>query len=201
MQKSYINSGIKKVGSFLSEGKIRFSVPLFQRGFSWEREQIEQMWDDINETISESRDEYFLGSIVLNQKSLNECEIIDGQQRLATFTIIFAVIRDVYNEMGDERHVEIQMEYIAKKERSTRRIYGKLNLNKDDKDFFKKYVQDYGSINKEEEYKKEASLSNSNKLMFVAYKFFTNKIYEELSKLSSQKQKVDYLIKLEGGMY
>lgn len=197
MQKNYINSGIKKVGSFLSEGKIRFSVPLFQRSFSWEREQIEQMWEDINETISESRDEYFLGSIVLNQKSLNECEIIDGQQRLATFTIIFAVIRDAYNEMGDERHVEIQMEYIAKKERDTRRIYGKLNLNKDDKDFFKKYVQDYGSINKEEEYKKEASLSNSNKLMFVAYKFFTNKISEELSKLSSQEQKVDYLIKLE----
>jgi len=197
MQKSYINSGIKKVGSFLSEGNIRFSVPLFQRGFSWEREQIEQMWEDINETISENRDEYFLGSIVLNQKSQNECEIIDGQQRLATLTIIFAVIRDAYNEMGDERHAEIQIEYIAKKERATRRIYGKLNLNKDDKDFFKKYVQDYGSINKGEGYKKETSLNNSNKLIFVAYRFFTDKIYEELSKLSSQKQKVDYLITLE----
>jgi len=193
MKKSYIESGIRKIGGLLSEANIRFIVPFYQRGFSWEREQIEQMWEDINETISEKRKEYFLGSIVFNKKTTNELEIIDGQQRLAVLTIIYAVMRDIYNEKGDERHSEIQQEYIAKKDRKTRKIYGKLTLNKDDNDFFSRYIQN-NNFNKESEYKKEKKINYSNKLIFSAYKFFKEKINEEIKKIKSHE---DFLIKLE----
>ena len=199
MEKAFINSSIKKIGELLS-GTIKYSVPLFQRGFSWEREQIEQMWEDIKETISENRKEYFLGSIVLNQKKENEIEIVDGQQRLAVITIIFAVIRDIYHEMNDERYQDMQFEYIAKKDMETRQIYGKLTLNKGDNDFFKKYIQEYErfdkEFDKEKEYKKEKSLISSNKLIFAAYSFYRQKIKEELDKSTQHQEKINHLLKL-----
>ncbi len=77
----------------------RYAVPHYQRDYTWNQDQWAELWSDIN-TAFEGDREYFLGSFVLNTENLADegiYEIVDGQQRLTTFTILFAVIRDLAN--------------------------------------------------------------------------------------------------------
>jgi uncharacterized protein with ParB-like and HNH nuclease domain len=82
------------IGQLLHDKRIK--VPSYQRNYSWKKAQVVELYEDFQRAIDEGRDYYFLGSIVGCQKSHNsdEIEIVDGQQRLATTTILLAAIRD-----------------------------------------------------------------------------------------------------------
>ncbi len=76
-----------------------FSIPGYQRPYSWGTEQAGELLDDLlavmgsgSGTVEES-DPYFLGSIVLIKGETADAEVIDGQQRLTTLTILLAAIR------------------------------------------------------------------------------------------------------------
>src|SRR5579872_6855080 len=74
-------------------------VPQFQRGYSWEKGHVSDFWNDIsafhNEKPSGSAShKYFLGPIVALPQA-DKIVLLDGQQRLATGTILFSVLRDV----------------------------------------------------------------------------------------------------------
>ncbi|HNK59773.1 MAG TPA: DUF262 domain-containing protein, partial [Leptospiraceae bacterium] len=71
-----------------------YEIPDYQRPYSWEKEQIEELWDDIIDAWSKNEDTYFLGSMILIKKE-NKFLVIDGQQRLTTLTILFCVLRDL----------------------------------------------------------------------------------------------------------
>jgi uncharacterized protein DUF262 len=58
-------------------------VPRFQRPYSWEKEQVEQFWED---TVRENKSDYFIGSIVIFRQG-NEFGIVDGQQRITTLVL------------------------------------------------------------------------------------------------------------------
>lgn len=74
-----------------------FRIPDYQRPYAWEREQATQLLEDLVDALDRSGDEpYFLGSIVLvKRKGVSGAEVIDGQQRLTTLTILLAVLRDL----------------------------------------------------------------------------------------------------------
>ena len=94
----------------------KLHVPDFQRNYSWEKDAVEQLWLDVMETFriwhpqaNESRgrdngEQYLLGSTVLIPDPVhNDIEqIIDGQQRFATFTMIFCIIRDFVIELYED---------------------------------------------------------------------------------------------------
>jgi hypothetical protein len=84
-----------KVGSLFSPEFI-FIVPIYQRPLSWERENYEQLFDDILESLGNNENQYFLGSIILQESGHdgNRYEIVDGQQRISSLAILLAVIRD-----------------------------------------------------------------------------------------------------------
>ena len=80
-----------------------YQIPNYQRPFSWEDEQIEQLWDDIY-SAAEARDEnYFLGPIILIKTDKGYFEVVDGQQRITTLTILFCVLRDFF--LKNDRHI------------------------------------------------------------------------------------------------
>lgn len=62
----------------------QYVVPVYQRNFSWGFEEIEQLIDDIDS----SDDEYYLGNLIVNKKSCDVYEVIDGQQRLTTLYLL-----------------------------------------------------------------------------------------------------------------
>jgi hypothetical protein len=74
-----------------------FTIPDYQRPYAWGKEQALQLLDDLEGALARDTDEpYFLGSIVLVKAgSAPKAEVIDGQQRLTTLSILFAVLRDV----------------------------------------------------------------------------------------------------------
>lgn len=78
------------------DGENYYQVPDYQRPYSWGDEQIDQLWDDIFSAYSEKQQSYFLGPVILTPSRGGYSEIIDGQQRLTTLTILFCVLRDLY---------------------------------------------------------------------------------------------------------
>lgn len=75
-----------------------FSVPVYQRNYSWKQNEILDFWRDLEDLIEERRDNHFFGQIVtFNHDNIQD--LIDGQQRMTTSTIFFAVIRDIAKKM------------------------------------------------------------------------------------------------------
>lgn len=64
--------------------QANYEIPIYQRNYAWREEQIQQLLDDINT----SSHNYFLGTLIVNQKDLDSYEVIDGQQRLTTLFLL-----------------------------------------------------------------------------------------------------------------
>lgn len=84
------------LGELFNTSDEKYQVPIYQRNYDWGRAQIEQLIRDINDYASAddhgSKDaqkrDYYLGALVVNKKS-GFFEVVDGQQRLTTLTLIF----------------------------------------------------------------------------------------------------------------
>jgi hypothetical protein len=133
--------------SFPSYTAKRVVVPPFQRGYSWELSHASTFWDDIFTFYrqfngKDGPDTYFLGPIVILPES--ECiNLLDGQQRLATATILLGVIRDIARarggQAGSDLARDIQRDLIMVDDDAG--IYA-LTLGELDEPFFRIYVQE-----------------------------------------------------------
>ncbi|MBY4275464.1 DUF262 domain-containing protein [Rhodococcus fascians] len=125
---------------------FEFKIPEYQRPYRWGTDQALQLLDDLEETLDRSDDEpYFLGSLVLVEQSDGSFDVIDGQQRLTTLTILFSVIRDLVDGVEFSRNLGArildpgnELDGIPSRPR--------LTLRPQDAPFFRKYVQDPGRI-------------------------------------------------------
>lgn len=123
-----------------------FRIPEYQRPYRWGADQALQLLDDLEETLDRGDDEpYFLGSLVLVQKGGAQHDVIDGQQRLTTLSLLFAVLRDLAekaNIVGELGRLVLEegseLGRIAPKPR--------LALREQERAFFTKYVQEPGQI-------------------------------------------------------
>lgn len=81
-------------GLFGGKRGVIFRVPPYQRGYEWDERQWEDLWLDLNR-INTHVDQHYLGSIILLEREAGEIyEIVDGQQRMVTLSIIMMAIRD-----------------------------------------------------------------------------------------------------------
>jgi hypothetical protein len=74
-----------------------FYIPRFQRPYSWEPEQVEELWED---AVQESDGDYFIGSMVTHRKGEDTVAVIDGQQRLTTLIMLLCTIREAAAAQG-----------------------------------------------------------------------------------------------------
>jgi uncharacterized protein with ParB-like and HNH nuclease domain len=75
----------------------KYQVPHYQRDYDWTLDNLNELWSDILSAWKNSSD-YFVGAIVFNEenRSSTSCwDIVDGQQRLASLTVLLAVVRDL----------------------------------------------------------------------------------------------------------
>ena len=85
---------------YASDGKFYFSIPKYQREYTWSYREWEALYDD----ISENNPEYFIGSIIcipLGDAIKPYMEVIDGQQRLTTISLFLAAIYKRLTEYKD----------------------------------------------------------------------------------------------------
>lgn len=75
-----------------------FSIPVYQRNYSWKQNEVLDFWRDLEDLIEERRNNHFFGQVVtFNHDNIQD--LIDGQQRMTTSTIFLAVIRDTAQKM------------------------------------------------------------------------------------------------------
>ena len=135
------------VGAFLSTTS---PGPKFRNGsgrIQWTTEQVEAFWHDLvsfdkrypgDNALGE---EYFLGSIVLVTGGTTNL-LLDGQQRLATATILLAALRDARREYSGDAAARLQSRYIADFDDATSTTSLVLTLNVYDREFFRAEIQD-----------------------------------------------------------
>ncbi|GAA6780226.1 DUF262 and DUF1524 domain-containing protein [Helicobacter pylori] len=116
--------------------KNQLVIPIYQRLYSWEKEQCKQLWDDIIKIGGNDKmDGHFIGSIlyVLDRitHSNNALLIIDGQQRLTTITLLLTALR---NHLSDEvKRKEIEDRYLINSDKDGDKKF-RLILSDSDKD-------------------------------------------------------------------
>lgn len=90
-----IESTDQDIRTLLSSAYYR--IPRFQRPYSWDRENIQEFWDDI---IRDNPSDYFIGSMVVYKNGTQGYGVVDGQQRLTTITILLCVLRNALAEQN-----------------------------------------------------------------------------------------------------
>ena len=148
-------------------GKKRcFVIPPFQRNYSWDSKQCEELFDDIINSIKEKKPHY-LGNIVSfagknDSAGYTEKILVDGQQRLTTVLLLICAIKDFVPDEGLKE--ELQEYYLINKGRDTNRI--KLKQTSNDIEVFEAIIN--GTIEN-----LSSDLKNNNQLI-NNYNFFVN---------------------------
>ena len=73
-----------------------YAIPLYQRNFSWTYDEIEQILNDVADAYQEKRDNYYIGTLVVNEEN-GLFKIIDGQQRTTALNLIALVLKNEFN--------------------------------------------------------------------------------------------------------
>jgi len=127
-----------KILDILTENK-KYIVPSYQRPYSWNHEQAEQLIKDIHDSFSEKLDqEYFIGSLICIDKGNDEYEIVDGQQRLTTLSLILAKIRDLI--VNEKVKSNIQKRILPIDDFSDKPQEPRLKIRKKEEDLYKNYI-------------------------------------------------------------
>jgi uncharacterized protein with ParB-like and HNH nuclease domain len=131
----------KGIGSLIKMGRLK--VPLNQREYSWEEKQVNDLFQDFSNAIRKGQSAYFLGTIVVSAggRAKSIPEVVDGQQRLATTTILLAAIRDFYSSKKEKMLQDsIDNDFLFTIDRKERDRVAKLSLNVDDNEYFKNRI-------------------------------------------------------------
>lgn len=94
------------IAKLLGEEVQKFIIPEYQRPYRWTKNECETLWDDVKGVFGngENIEEYFLGSIVAFESKKSELEIIDGQQRITTLTLLFRAFYECFsNDAAKEK--------------------------------------------------------------------------------------------------
>jgi hypothetical protein len=97
-----------------------FVIPRYQRPYSWEPEQVDDLWQD---AVQESEGDYFIGSMVLYSRHGNTVGVIDGQQRLTTLLMLLCSIRNAAAASGNESLANGTHTFIERHDENDERRY------------------------------------------------------------------------------
>jgi hypothetical protein len=116
-----------------------FTVPIYQRAYAWTADEVDDFWSDIKHALDSKDEDYFLGSLVLTpSEDGRRLTVIDGQQRLATCSILLAALRDVWNDNDEpERAEHVQNTYLSTFDLKNKEKVPRLILNEEDDPFFR----------------------------------------------------------------
>ena len=137
MEPSTIGLTINDVGVASALARWQLAVPVNQRPYAWDDDAVEMLLQDLTKAFSNAKPIYFLGTIVLTEAPQGLKEVADGQQRLATISILIGAIRDYLIELGDPKGATLyQSEYLIKYDPPSGTQRARLRLNNQDNQFF-----------------------------------------------------------------
>ncbi|UBZ08707.1 DUF262 domain-containing HNH endonuclease family protein [Salegentibacter mishustinae] len=159
-----------------------YRVPLFQRDYSWRENNWDDLWLDLSNAI-ESDTRHYMGSIVLIRKEKKQFEIIDGQQRITTLSILALSCIRFLNELIDsgqneqanlERKDILMRKFIGYKSPKSLMFSPKLKLNKLNNPIYSSYLIQFHKV---PNLRREAI---SNRRLVDSYEYFYKKLHKEI---------------------
>ena len=122
---------------------FEYHIPGYQRPYAWTEEQAGILFDDLYDFFqTETIDNYFLGSIVLiKEDNKPYADVIDGQQRLTTLSILFSVMADAFSTEENKNEFKIYLQEKGNKFEGIK-AQPRVLLRDRDQNFFSKYIQD-----------------------------------------------------------
>ena len=179
-----LNTDTEDLKELLSNGKS-YSVPPYQRDYSWKDEHWEDLWEDLM-TIEANGEDHYMGALVLESGERKQFRIIDGQQRMATLSILILACVDylfglatdgVDAPANKERATLLESSYLGAKDPTSLRITAKLELNANDDDFFQLNLAQrkppQGGVR---------GLRDSERLLWECFQFFKRRLQEKFSR-------------------
>lgn len=130
-----------------------YKVPNYQRPYAWEWEHARELFEDVRDAArgvrpGQSADDYFLGCVVVVKSDDDPlCELVDGQQRLTTLTMLLCALRDAEHRNAPGRAQKIN-QYVWQQGDWTQNTADvvRLSIRELDDWFFRQYVQQEGAL-------------------------------------------------------
>ena len=172
------------LAELFSNGKA-YEVPRFQRDYSWSRDELSDLWQDLAALHNRESPRHYMGAIVLQKVSDTAYRLVDGQQRFATLSVLALAIIKRIGDAADagvdaadnaERLRLLRGTFLGDKDPASLTYSSRLTLNRHDDSFYRDYlVQLRRPVN-------VARLSDSNRLLWDAFEYFEARIPELLGK-------------------
>ncbi len=127
---------------------LQYEIPKFQRDYSWDREHWDDLWQDIC-SLSADETEHYMGYLVLQSSDNKNFQVIDGQQRLTTMSILILAVLKCLQELADKgidaeqnrrRKDALLNSYIGFLDPVTLISRNKLRLNRNNDDYYRNYI-------------------------------------------------------------
>ena len=141
------NTSNQTLRQLLGNG-LSYQIPLFQRDYSWQQEQWEDLWEDIDVAIKEESTHY-MGYLVIQSRDHKNFAVIDGQQRLTTLSLLVLAVLQALQELIDsgadadsntKRQQQLRNAYIGYLDPVSLIPQSKLKLNSNNDDFYQHYL-------------------------------------------------------------
>ncbi len=179
-----LNTDTEDLKELLANGKS-YNVPPYQRNYSWKPEHWEDLWEDLV-NIEQTGDDHYMGALVVESGERKQYRIIDGQQRMATLSILILSCVDYLYKLASEQETDaaanreraalLESSYLGAKDPTSLRITPKLQLNANDNDFFQLNIAQrkapHGGIR---------GLRDSERLLWQCFEFFRAKLIEKFA--------------------
>ena len=110
--------------------KDSYAIPLYQRNFAWTYDEIEQLLNDVADAFQEQRENYYIGTLVVNEEN-GLFKIIDGQQRTTALNLIALALK---HEFGFDRLRAVNLIFPARKKsnENIQKLFTKQKISEDD---------------------------------------------------------------------
>ena len=169
-----INANKELLNSFYSNN-LQYVVPFFQRAYVWNNDNWDILWENItriaDKTLDNSKSEHFIGTLITKQRlsnaiGENKLDLIDGQQRLTTFSLLLKAIatkatgQDPYSKLKEKTNELVVFEN-SKGEKFIR-----VEHSRNDKEYFETILLD----------KDLSLLPNQEHKILNCYRYFLNKL-------------------------
>ena len=195
----------KNFQSIMSESK-KLKIPTYQRDYSWNEEQWEELWNDILKG-KKNKNKHYMGALVFINRKDNILEVVDGQQRLTTIAILIHSVIKIITELVKENidkeknleRINIIKTYVGRKSSKDLTWENKLELNEENNIFYNTYIMNFEQIGTF-----PTKISASNKLLYSCQNYFYSNILEyakisQINKITQNKlykviELVDYIV-------
>ncbi len=174
----------RSLRQLLSNG-LRYSVPRFQRDYSWTETEWDDLWQDIHAVVNERQEQgHYMGYLVLQSADNKQFEVIDGQQRLTTLSLIVLAAISRLEELSDDdkpgqdnktRAATLHSNFIGFLDPVTLVAKPKLSLNRNNDTFYQDKLATLRIPSSSQ------GLNASERTLLQAYKWFSQHITERFA--------------------